>query len=113
MKLTENQMKCCVAEYESGDSLDTLAKRYEVSRVTITRYLAERTKIRKPGARKGGTRTLKELGPEWAMLGKVSDAEVAETVGCSRQNVARVRRTRGIPSAMELEIFNRMKEMDK
>ena len=29
MKITEEQLKKCVAEYEAGDSMAVLAKRYE------------------------------------------------------------------------------------
>tara|TARA_Y100001973_G_scaffold95368_1_gene148643 strand:+ start:533 stop:874 length:342 start_codon:yes stop_codon:yes gene_type:complete len=113
MKLTEEQMDTCVREYEAGDSLDTLSKRYGVSRVTMTRYLAERTKIRKPGARKGAPRRLKELGPEWKLLGKIPDAELAKRIGCARQNVTSIRQVRGIPSSRDLEIFNRIKGSKK
>jgi transcriptional regulator with XRE-family HTH domain len=113
MKLTEEQMDECVKEYRAGDSLETLSKRYGVSRVTMTRYLAERTTIRKPGARKGVPRKPKELGPEWKLLGKIPDAELAKRIGCARQNVSRIRQVRGIPSSRDLEIFNRMKGLKK
>jgi len=108
MKLTKKQMVQCVAGYRSGDSLACLAERYGLTRATITRYLAERTKIRRPGAQKGKPRSKKELGPEWDLLGKVPDAELAEKLGCSRQNVSSIRRARGIPSSRDTEIFERM-----
>ena len=77
----------------------------------MTRYVAEHTTIRKPGARKGSLRpkALKERGPEWDELGKISDAQLAEKVGCARQNVTRVRQRLGIPSARDRAIFERMK----
>lgn len=112
MKITEEQMIQCIAEYKSGDSLESLAQRYEVTRVTITRYLSERMKIRKPGAQKGKPRSKKDLGPEWDLLGKIPDAELAEKIGCTRQNVSKVRQTRGIPSSRDLEIYQRMTASD-
>tara|TARA_R100000655_G_scaffold46769_1_gene83741 strand:+ start:2959 stop:3303 length:345 start_codon:yes stop_codon:yes gene_type:complete len=114
MKLTEEQMNQCVEEYKAGDSLATLATRYGVSRVTMTKYLRDRAVIRKPGAPKGTKSKLrKERGPEWDELGKIPDEELAKKVGCSRQNVTRVRKMLGLPSSRDVEIFNRMKGLSE
>ena len=110
MKLTEEQMKQCVEEYKAGDSLATLATRYEVSRVTMTKYVRAHTKIRKPGSLSGKPSPLrKERGTEWDELGKIPDEKLAEKLGCSRQNVTRVRKMLGLPSSRDLEVFERLK----
>ena len=108
MKITEEQLENCVAEYESGDSLSTLAKRYGVSLPTVRSYICEKTPIRGKGPVAGSVGLRKERGPEWDDLGKVPDAVIAERAGCSRQNVARVREVLGIPSSRDAEIFARM-----
>tara|TARA_R110000751_G_C13650165_1_gene467898 strand:- start:127 stop:474 length:348 start_codon:yes stop_codon:yes gene_type:complete len=113
MKITEEQLKKCVAEYEAGDSMAVLAKRYEVSLTTLRNYICDKTTIRSQGPIAGTPGLRKERGPEWDDLGKVPDAELAERVGCSRQNVARVREVLGIPSARDLEIFARMSKANK
>ena len=108
MKITEEQLKKCVTEYEAGDSLSVLAKRYEVSLPTIRSYICDKTAIRGKGPVAGSPRLRKDRGPKWDDLGKVPDAEIAARVGCSRQNVARVRELMGIPSSRDAEIFARM-----
>jgi hypothetical protein len=108
MKLTKKEMTKCVAEYEAGDSLSTLAKRYGVSHPTIRSYICDKTTIRSKGPVAGTPGLRKQRGPEWDDLGKVPDAVIAERVGCSRQNVARVRELIGLPSARDVEIFTRM-----
>ena len=114
MKLTEEQLKQCVEEYKAGEGLGPLAKKYGVSRVTMTSYMRARTPIRRPGAQKGVKSKLrKKRGPEWDELGKISDEALAKKVGCSRQNVTRVRQMLGLPSARDLQIFKRMKGLSK
>ena len=111
MKITEEQLEKCVAEYEMGDSLALLAKRYMVSLPTIRGYLSGKTNIRGKGPIAGSPGIRKDRGPEWDDLGKVPDAELAKRVGCSRQNVARVREMLGIPSSRDAEIFARMSKV--
>ena len=114
MKLTEEQLKQCVKDYNEGESLISIASRCGVSRVTMTKYLRAHTPIRKPGARKGTKSKLrKERGPEWDELGKIPDEVLAKKVGCSRQNVTRVRRMLGLPNSRDVEIFNRMKGLSE
>jgi hypothetical protein len=108
MKITEEQLEKCVAEYEMGDSLSALAVRYGVSLPTIRSYICDKTAIRGKGPIAGKPGLRKERGPEWDGLGKIPDAEVAKLVGCSRQNVARVREMLGVPSSRDVEIFARM-----
>lgn len=111
MKLTKEQLKQCVKEYEAGEGLGTLSERYGLSRVTMTKYLRGHTPIRKPGAQKGVKSKLrKERGPEWDELGKIPDEVLAKKVGCSRQNVTRVRKMLGLPSSRDVEVFKRMSE---
>ena len=87
-----------VALYKEGVNLETLATMAGVSRTTITRRIREHTAIRK----RGHARPKPEvLGPEWADLGLVPDTIMAERIGCSRQNVSKVRKARGIPSFTE------------
>lgn len=87
-----------VAAYRNGESLDSLAERAGVCRTTLTKALREHTAIRKVGHSRP---TPRELGPEWNELGLVPDAIIAERAGCSRQNVAKIRKARGIPSFRE------------
>jgi len=114
MKLTEEQLKKCVKDYKGGASLGSLAEEYGISRITMTRYIRKRAVIRSPGSGRGARLSArKERGPEWDELGKIPDEVLAKTVGCSRQNVTRVRKMLGIPSARDVEIFNRMKGLSK
>ena len=87
-----------VAAYRAGESLDSLAKKAGMSRTTLTKLLRKHTAIRKAGHSRPA---LRDLGPEWDDIGLIPDTILAERVGCSRQNVAKVRRARGIPSFRE------------
>lgn len=87
-----------IAAYRRGESLDSLAATAGVCRTTLTKALREHIAIRKAGHSRP---TLRELGPEWDELGLIPDTLIAERVGCSRQNVAKVRGARGIPSFRE------------
>jgi biotin operon repressor len=109
MKLTEEQLKQCVKDYKGGASLGSLAEEYGISRVTMTRYIRKQAVIRKPGSGRGARLSArKKRGPEWDELGKIPDEVLAKKVGCSRQNVTRVRNLIGLPSSRDLEIFERM-----
>tara|TARA_R100000306_G_C4348431_1_gene128844 strand:- start:120 stop:422 length:303 start_codon:yes stop_codon:yes gene_type:complete len=87
-----------VKAYRSGESLDSLAENSGVSRTTLTKRIREHTAIRKSGHSRPGPR---KLGPEWDDIGRVPDEGLAKRLGCSRQNVAKVRKARGIPSHRE------------
>jgi transcriptional regulator with XRE-family HTH domain len=87
-----------VAFYKAGDSLEKIANKAGVSRGTVARRIRGQTKIRK----RGESVTPRELGPEWADLGKIPDTILAERNKCTRQNVAKLRKARGIPSFMEM-----------
>ena len=91
-----------VAAYEGGESLTDLALKAGCSRSTLTIRLREHTEIRRRGNPSGP----KDLGPEWSDLGKVPDPDLAKRLGCSRQNVAKARKRRGIPSFTETERAN-------
>ena len=93
----------CIAAYKSGESLDSIADRVGISRTWLTKKLRNHVAIRKPGHTRPGPR---ELGPEWDELGLIPDEELSKKVGCSRQNVAKVRQTRGIPSFREVQRKN-------
>ena len=97
------EIEKCVAAYRSGESLDSLAAKAGVSRTTLTKNIRTHTAIRKAGHSRPTPRT---LGPEWDDLGRVPDTLLAKQVGCSRQNVAKMRKTRGIPSVRETERKN-------
>lgn len=99
MRITEKELSKYVEAYKSGESLESLSKRAGLSRATMTKYIRSRTEIRKPGEWKGkmAART-KERSEEWSDLGKVPDSVIAERVGCTRQNVSRLRRSLGIRS---------------
>ena len=84
--------------YRNGESLDSIARRSGVSRGKVRKALKDVVAIRKPGHTRPGPR---ELGPEWDDLGRIPDTLLAERIGCTRQNVAKVRWARGIPSFME------------
>ena len=88
----------CVAAYKAGESLNSIAKRAGVGRTTLTKRLRARVAIKKPGHSRP---KLRDLGPSWDDLGMVPDEVIGKRVGCSRQNVAKVRRARGIPSHRE------------
>jgi len=92
-----------VRAYRNGETLDSLAEKAGVSRTTLTKRLREHTAIRKPGYGKPKPR---ELGSEWDEVGRVSDTVLAEKIGCTRQNVAKVRKARGIPSFTEVRKRN-------
>ena len=87
-----------VRDYLNGATLSELAQRAGVSRGTITKRLREHVAIRKAGNSRPSTRPLPE---EWKDLGLVPDSVIAQRVGCSRQNGAKVRRARGIASFRE------------
>ena len=87
-----------VSLYKDGVSLETLASMAGVSRATITKRIREHSAIRKRGHARPKPRT---LGPEWNDLGLIPDTIMAERLGCTRQNIAKVRRARGIPSFTE------------
>ena len=84
--------------YMDGATLDELAKLAGVSRGTITKRLREHVAIKKAGNSRPSTRP---LPAEWVGIGLVPDSVIAERVGCTRQNVAKVRKARGIPSFRE------------
>ena len=87
-----------VAAYRDGAGLAEIARKHGVAPSTVRRNIEGRVAIRK----RGHTRpSLRKLGPEWDNLGRVPDAELAKHLGCSRQNVAKVRKARGIPSFTE------------
>ena len=87
-----------VALYRDGDSLEKIATKAGLSRGTVAKRIRGHIDIRK----RGETIEPRELGPEWDDLGKVPDTILAERNKCTRQNVAKLRRTRGIPSFMEM-----------
>jgi len=84
--------------YKEGESLDSLAAKAGVSRATLTKRLREHTAIRKQGHTRPKPRV---LGQEWSDLGLIPDTIMAERLGCSRQNISKVRKARGIPSFRE------------
>ena len=87
-----------VEAYLNGATLSELAKKAGVSRGTITKRLRKHVAIRKAGNSRPSARTLPK---EWKDLGLVPDSVIAARVGCTRQNVAKVRRARGIASFRE------------
>ena len=101
-KLTEKKIRLLAEAYQNGESLEALSQRANISRPTLTKYLRQFVEIRRPGEWKGDISNFrKKRGPEWDEMGKITDQALAEKLGCSRQNVTRVRTLHGIPSLAE------------
>jgi len=94
LRLSRTEIKQLIGHYRAGDSIDTLARRYEVHRTTVMHHLAQSDVARRNVVRKMNDETV-ALAAEQYEQG-ASLAVAASTFGVHPRTLSREFRRAGI-----------------